>query len=120
MKKVKNQRKQRRLRCQRTVLFSVDSSQTISEGTMVDVASGGLAFQCGVGDHCPCIGQKIVTHFSIPSFEVDDSSSMVSVTCTGRVLRVETINASLRQIALQFDEPLSVQASEEAKSESES
>jgi len=120
MKRVSNERKERRLRYQWTVLFSVDSSQIVSEGQMVDVASGGLAFRCGIGDHCPRTGQKILTHFSIPSSEVDDSSSMMSLTRTGRVLRVETINPSLRHIAVQFDEPLSIKPSEEAKSKSKS
>jgi hypothetical protein len=120
MKRVKNERRERRLRYQWFVLFSVDSSQTISEGQMVDVASGGLAFRCGTGDHCPRVGQKIMTQFSIPCSEVDDSSSMLSFTRTGHVLRVEVIDPCLRQIAVEFDEPLSIKPSEEAKSESES
>jgi hypothetical protein len=120
MKRVKNERRERRLRYQWTVLFSLDSSQTVSEGLMVDVASGGLAFRCDAADHCPRTGQKILTNFSIPSSEVYDSSSMISFTRTGRVLRVETINPFLRHIAVQFDEPLSVKPSEETKSESKS
>jgi len=46
MKRVKNERREPRLRYQWTVLFAVGSSQTVSEGLMVDVASGGLAFKC--------------------------------------------------------------------------
>ena len=120
MKRVSNERKERRLRYQWTVLFSVDSSQMVSEGLMVDVASGGLAFRCNAADHCPRTDQKIVTHFSIPSSEVDDASSMISFTRTGRVLRVEAINPFLRHIAVQFDEPLSIKPSEEANPESKS
>jgi hypothetical protein len=120
MKRAKNERREQRLRYQRAVLFSVDSNQTVSEGLMVDVASGGLAFRCDTGDHCPHIGQKIVTQFSIPSSEVDDSSSMISFTRTGHVLRVEAINPFLRHIAVQFDESLFVKPFEKVKSESES
>ena len=120
MKRVKNERRERRLRYQWTVLFSVDSSQPVSEGQMVDVASSGLAFRCDAGDHCPRAGQKILTHFSIPGSEVYDASSMMSSTRTGHVLRVETINPFLRHIGVQFDEPLSVKPSKEAKSESKS
>ena len=87
---------------------------------MVDVASGGLAFRCNAGENCPQIGQKLVTHFSIPSSEVYDSSSMLSFTRTGVVLRVEILNPFLRHIAVQFDEPLPVKPFEKTKSENES
>ena len=120
MNRVKNERKEQRSRYEQTILFAVDPSQRVSEGLMVDVASGGLAFRCDAADHCPRIGQKIVTQFSIPSSEGDDSSSMISFTRTGHVLRVETINPFLRHIVVQFDEPFSIKPSEEAKSESES
>ncbi len=120
MKRVNNERREWRLRYQWTVLFAEDSSQTVSEGLMVDISSGGLAFRCDAGDHCPRIGQKIVTHFSIPGSEVYDSSSMMSFTRTGHVLRVEIINPFLRHIAVQFDEPLPMKPFKKAESESES
>ena len=87
---------------------------------MVDISSGGLAFRCDAGENCPRVGQTLVTHFSIPSSEVYDSSSMMSFTRTGCVLRVEIINPFLRHVAVQFDEPLPVKPCEKATSESES
>ena len=120
MKRANNERREQRLRYQWTVLFAEDSKQSVSEGLMVDIASGGLAFRCDAGENCPRIGQTLVTHFSIPSSEVFDSSSMTSFTRTGRVLRVEIINPFLRHIAVQFDEPLPIKPAEKAKSESES
>ena len=108
------------MRYQWTVLFAEDSKKTVSEGLMVDIASGGLAFRCDAGENCPRVGQTLVTHFSIPDSEVFDSSSMTSFTRTGRVLRVEIINPFLRHVAVQFDEPLPVKPGEKAKSESES
>lgn len=120
MNRGKKGRKEQRLRYQWTVLFAEDSKQTVSEGLMVDVASGGLAFRCDAGENCPRVGQAIVTHFSIPSSEVYDSSSMMSFTRTGRVLRVETINPFLRHVAVEFDEPLPVKPCEKTKSESKS
>ena len=119
MNRANNGRREPRLRYQWTVLFAADSKQTVSEGLMVDISSGGLAFRCDAGEHCPRIGQSLVTHFSIPSSEVYDSSSMMSFTRTGRVLRVEMINPFLRHVAVQFDEPLPVKPCEEAKSESQ-
>ena len=120
MNRANNGRREPRLRYQWNVLFAADSRQTVSEGLMVDISSGGLAFRCDAGENCPRIGQNLVTHFSIPSSEVYDSSSMMSFTRTGRVLRVEMINPFLRHVAVQFDEPLPVKPCEKAKSESES
>ena len=118
MNKAKEQRREQRLRYQWTVLFAEESQKSVSEGLMVDVASGGLAFRCDAGENCPRVGQQLVTHFSIPGSEVYDSSSMMSFTRTGRVLRVDMINPFLRQIAIQFDEPLPIKPFEKAKSES--
>jgi len=94
------------LRYQWTVLFAESSSKSVSEGLMVDVSSGGLAFRCDAGDNCPQVGQQLVTHFSFPTDHVYDSSSMTSFTRTGRVIRVDVLNPFLRQVAIQFDEPL--------------
>ena len=118
MRKMDNGRREPRLRYQWTVLFAENSKQPGAEGLMVDISSGGLAFRCNAGENCPRIGQTLVTHFSIPSSEVYDSSSMMSFTRTGRVLRVETINPFLRNVAVQFDEPLPVKPAEKSKSES--
>jgi hypothetical protein len=114
MKRANSGRRESRLRYQWTVLFAEDSKHPVSEGLMVDVASGGLAFRCDAGENCPRVGQKLVTHFSIPSSEVYDSSSMVSFTRTGCVLRVEAINPFLRHVAVQFDEPLPLKPGEKA------
>ena len=120
MNRVNNGRREPRLRYQWTVLFAEDSKKPVSEGLMVDVSSGGLAFRCNAGDNCPRVGQTLVTHFSIPSSEVYDSSSMMSFTRTGRVLRVEIINPFLRHVAVQFDEPLPVKPHEKTRSENAS
>jgi len=120
MNRAEDQRREPRLRYQWTVLFAEDTKKGVSEGLMVDVASGGLAFRCDAGENCPRVNQQLVTHFSIPSSEVYDSSSMMSFTRTGRVLRVDTINPFLRQVAIQFDEPLPIKPCEKTKRESKS
>lgn len=117
MNRAENQRREQRLRYQWTVLFAEDSKKSVSEGLMADVSSGGLAFRCDAGENCPRVGQQLVTHFSIPDSEVYDSSSMTSFTRTGRVLRVDTINPFLRQVAIQFDEPLPVKPCEKTRPE---
>jgi len=106
MDRTSNERREKRLRYQWTVLFTAGSNKTISEGLMVDVSSGGLAFRCPVGEHCPQVGQQVVAHFSIPVDKLYDPLSMNSFTRVGRALRVEAINPFLRQVAIEFDEPL--------------
>lgn len=106
MDRTRNERAEPRLRYQWAVLFTDDSRKTVSEGLMVDLSSGGLAFRCSAGENCPQVGQKLVTHFSFPTDQVYDSSSMISFTRSGRVLRVNKLNPFLCHVAIQFDEPL--------------
>ena len=114
MENIKNRRLEERLFYRWPVLFAEDFTQSVSEGVMVDVSSGGLAFMCRVDKNCPSTGQQIATRFSIPRTDEDDCSAMTSFTRMGRVLRVEDINTSLRRIAIQFDEPLTLKPCEQA------
>jgi len=114
MDETKNRRREARLQYRWPVWFAEDFKQTLSEGLMVDVSSGGLAFMCNADENCPQVGQKLATRFSIPRSEEDDSSAMTSFTRIGRVLRVDTVNTFLCQVAIQFDEPLSLKPCEQA------
>jgi len=114
MNDTKNRRREERLQYQWPVWFAEDFQKSLSEGLMVDVSSGGLSFMCNVDENCPQVGQQLATRFSIPFSEKENSLSMTSFTRTGRVLRVETVNANLRQVAIQFDEPLSLKPCEQA------
>jgi hypothetical protein len=106
MDRTKNERREKRLRYQWTVLFTAGSNKTVSEGLMVDVSSGGIAFRCPVGENCPKVGEQVVTHFSIPADKLYDPLSMNSFTREGRAVRVDELNPFLRHIAIEFDEPL--------------
>lgn len=122
MNRTKNQRRAARLRYQVTVWFGEDTTKTgsdqsgnsiankagLAEGQMLDISSGGLAFRCKADENCPRTGQPLVTHFSIPSSGVQDCPSTMEFTRTGRVLRVQEVNPVLRNVAVQFDEPLPV------------
>ena len=114
MDEAKNRRIEARLCYQWPVLYAQDFKQTLSEGLMVDVSSGGLAFMCREDENCPQVGQKLVTRFSIPRSQEEDFSAMTSFTRSGLVLRVDHINSSLCQVAIQFDESLSLKPSEQA------
>jgi hypothetical protein len=110
MTRATNRRKAPRLRCRVTVRFGEDSkgNEPTSEGHMLDIASGGLAFRCKADKNCPHEGKQLITHFSIPKSDGHDSAAMMKFTRSGRVLRVQEVNSVLRNVAVRFDEPLSV------------
>lgn len=112
MEKTKSRRLEERLRYQWPVLYAEDFTESISEGVMVDVSTGGLAFLCSI-ENCPSLGQTLSTRFSIPRADEDNSSAMTSFTRTGRVLRINEINYALRRVAIQFDEPLTFKPCEQ-------
>jgi hypothetical protein len=114
MDEIKNRRREDRLEYRWPVWFAENFEQTLAEGLMVDVSSGGMAFVCNADDNCPQVGQKLTARFSIPRSEDDDSSDMTSFTRSGHVLRVDVVNAFLRQVAIQFEEPLSLKPCEQA------
>ncbi|MEJ2703906.1 MAG: PilZ domain-containing protein [Sedimentisphaerales bacterium] len=109
MKQTTNRRKAPRLRYRVTVRFSDASTGrgVTSEGQMLDVSSGGLAFRCYADESCPHEGQQLVTQFSIPNSEVQGRPKM-QFARIGCVLRVQQVNPSLRNVAVRFDEPLPV------------
>ncbi|MBN1974623.1 MAG: PilZ domain-containing protein [Sedimentisphaerales bacterium] len=112
MENTKNRRLEERLCYQWPVLFAEDFTKSVSEGIMVDVSSGGLAFLCRADGNCPSLGQKLKMRFSIPRADEDDFSAMTSFIRTGCVLRIELIKSSLCRAAIQFDEPLTLKPCE--------
>jgi hypothetical protein len=94
------------------VWFSEDFTQSMTQGLLVDVSSGGVAFHCGRESQCPRSGQHLTVRFSIPRFESHDPTATVSVTRTGEVLRVDETRQGLRRIAVEFDLPLAVRPAE--------
>ena len=114
MDEARERRIEARLRYQWPVWFAEDFAKAVSQGLMIDVSSGGMAFTCDVHESCPQRGQRLITRFSIPRLEADEFSDMTSFTRTARVCRVEKVNRSLCRVAVQFDEPLSLKPCEQA------
>lgn len=114
MEDKKSLRSEYRLKYRWPVWFAEDFEQTLAEGLMVDVSSRGMAFVCNADENCPQVGQRLTARFSIPRPEEDDSSDITSFTRTGHVLRVDIINTLLRQVAIQFEEPLSLKPCDQA------
>jgi len=112
MDKIQNRRREERLPYEWPVWFAEDFTQAMSQGLMVDIASGGIAFTCENDENCPNQGQRLVTRFSIPRFDADDSSGVTSIMRAGTVCRVDYVSAEVCRVAIQFDEPLSLKPCE--------
>ena len=114
MEEPQNKRTEERLHYKWPVLFAKDFAETVSEGIMTNVSSGGIAFLYKEDSNCPLVGQEIALRFSIPHSDEDDSFGMTSITRTGRVLRVEKKSDSYCKIIIQFNEPLTFKPYQEA------
>ncbi|MCK4752089.1 MAG: PilZ domain-containing protein [Planctomycetes bacterium] len=112
-------RREQRLRYHWPVWFAEDFNETLLQGQMVDVSSGGAAFTCHANENCPYPGQQITARFSVPCFGPDDSFDMTSFTRTGNVCRINHVNDFLRRIAIQFAEPLPFKPGEQKETEAE-
>ncbi len=105
-------RREERLDYRWPVWFSEDFTQTMSQGLMVDVASGGIAFICDRSSGSLDNGQHLTIRFSIPRFEGDDPTATVSITRTGNICRIEALPDGSRRVAIEFDIPLAVRPAE--------
>jgi hypothetical protein len=94
------------------VLFSQDFTKRVDQGLMVDVSSGGIAFDYNNCSCCLQPGQELTVKFSLPRSDKQDPTAVISITRTGRICRVEKISESIQRIALQFDKPLSLKPCE--------
>ena len=94
------------------VWFSEDFTEVMSQGLMVDISSGGIAFDCPGEGMQPQPGQALTVRFSIPRFEGDDPTATVSITRTGHVCRLETSESGARRVAVEFDTPLALRPTE--------
>lgn len=119
MDKGMERRQEQRLRYHWPVWFAEDFNETLSQGQMVDISSGGAAFTCHADRTCPYPGQELTARFSIPRFGEDESFDMASFTRPGRVCRVDEVNSFLRRVAIQFSEPLPFHPGEQAEDNSD-
>ena len=112
-------RREQRLRYHWPVWFAEDFNETLSQGQMVDVSSGGAAFTCHADENCPYPGQQVTARFSVPCFGPEGSFDMASFTRSGSICRVDNVNRFLRRVAVQFANPLPFKPGEQADSESD-
>ena len=107
-----DRRQEKRLEYRWPVWFSEDFAQAMSQGLMVDISSGGIAFDCPADGMPPQAEQHLTVRFSIPRFQGDDPTATVSITRTGRICRVEQTESDSYRVAIEFDTPLALRPSE--------
>ena len=107
-------RRENRLGYKWPLLYGKSIDNMFSQGLMIDIASGGVAFVCEENkDDCPKVDQSLTVRFNIPRFDEKDPSATVSITRTGRICRVEEIKNHYYRIALQFDKSLTLKPGEQ-------
>ena len=112
MDHTEERRKEQRLDYRWPVWFSEDFAETMTQGVMVDISSGGIAFDCDADGDCHPQGRHLTVRFSIPRFEGDDPTATVSITRTGHVCRAEPTEGGLWRVALEFETPLALRPAE--------
>ena len=112
-----DRRREQRLSLRRSIWFGLDKKQRLSQGQMLDIASGGIAFTCYADDTSSWQGQDITTRFSVPCFGPADSVQMHRFTRSGHICRVNNVNDFLKRVAVQFAEPLPFSPAEQNPAE---
>ena len=112
-----DRRREQRLPLRRSILFGNDRKQTLSQGRMIDIASGGIAFTFCANDTDLAHGENITARFSAPYFGPDDSVVMHKFTRSGRICRVSEVNSFLKRAAVQFAQPLPFKPAEQNHNE---
>lgn len=110
-------RREQRLPLRRPILFGNGRKQTLSQGRMVDIASGGIAFTI-CDKATPLVhGEKITTRFSVPYFGLDDSVQMHKFTRSGCICRISETSSFLKRVAVRFAQPLPFKPAEQSPNE---
>jgi hypothetical protein len=105
-------RREKRLSYHWPVWFAEDFNDVLTQGQMFDISSGGASWTC-YANESPLQGQYITARFSVPRYGKDNSFNLENHIRGGFVCRVETINAYMRKIAIQFAQPLSFMPGEQ-------
>ena len=119
MPSYEDRRREQRMVNRRQVLFGEESEIDLLKGRMRDISSGGISFTCRADNSHFSSGQKIVTRFSVPRINGDNSYDDISFDRIGKICRVSKINRQLNQIAVEFAKPLPFKPAEQYESLSE-
>jgi hypothetical protein len=119
MGKVRENRKEKRLRYRWHARFTSNPKQKPLSGQMVDISSKGMALLYHADENCPKPDQFITTNFGVPYFDSEDSFDTVFFNRIGRVCRIDKLTSKVNRIAVQFAEPLFFKPGEQKISDSD-
>jgi len=105
MSDITERRGEARLRYNWPIWFAEDYNDSLIQGQMVDISSGGAAFTC-YADRCPRAGDYITARFSVPRYDSGDSFDLANFMRSGHIRRVEELSPFVRRVAVQFGEAL--------------
>ena len=112
MDEADNRRSEDRLVYLWPIWFSEDFSRHMSPGQMLDISQGGIAFTYSLSEGHLREGQSLCVALSIPRLD-EDSASTVTVKQTGQVCRIEILPDGRASVAVHFDRPLELDATEQ-------
>ena len=112
MDEYSDRRQEQRLDYRWPVWFSENFAESMAQGLMVDISSGGIAFDCPPDGMEPRAEQHLTVRFSIPRFEGDDPTATVSITRTGHVCRIDSAESGAHRVVIEFDTPLALRPCE--------
>jgi len=105
MDNTQDKRAERRLHYNWPIWFAEDYNDSLTQGQMVDISSGGAAFTC-YADGCPRTGDHITARFSVPRYAENEAFDMENFMRTGRICRIDELSPFVRRVAVRFGEPL--------------
>ncbi len=105
MSDITERRAEERLRYNWPIWFAEDYNDSLIQGQMVDISSGGAAFTC-YADSCPRAGDHITTRFSVPRHGTGDAFDLANFMRSAHICRVDELSPFVRRVAVQFGEPL--------------
>ena len=105
MNDIAEKRAEKRLHYNWPIWFAEDYNDSLTQGQMVDISSGGAAFTC-YADGCPKAGDHITARFSVPRYGTDDAFDLENFMRSGKIQRVDELSPFVRRVAVQFGEPL--------------
>jgi hypothetical protein len=111
----KERRREERLKITGSVYFDTDKKEKTSQGKMVDISSGGMAFMCHNKPGCTDPGRQITARFSVPFFTPDGIFARRKFTRIAKICRSGCIGSNLKQVAVQFAEPLPFKPAEHSQ-----
>jgi len=112
MERQDNRRQENRLDYRWPVWFSEDFTESMPQGLLIDISSGGISFDHPAGDTCLRRDQPLTVRFSIPRFQGDDPTATISIIRAGHVCRIDEGESGSCRVAVRFDVPLALRPTE--------